>query len=967
MATDRAEQSINGWNGDYVEALYQQWLADPASVEPQWQQFFQGFDLAARLATGLATETPDGGAASAAVPAPSVPAPAVAALPADIAVLQAKQRQVDLLIYHYRDIGHLAAELDPLGTDRPFPPQLTLEAFNLSDEDLESTFHAGQLPIDSPARLKDIVQLLEDTYCRHIGVEYMHIQDGEQRRWLQERMEPVRNQPPAPRELKLEILRALSEADGFENFCHTRYTGTKRFGLDGAESLIPMLDHLVELGPLNNVKEYVFGMAHRGRLNVLVNILHKTYDQIFTEFDEAWVEAFLDSGGDVKYHRGYSTEHVTRAGHDIHLSLSANPSHLESIDPVVLGRTRAKQRLRKDTNREQGIPILIHGDASFPGQGVVAECLNMMKLDGYTVGGTIHIIINNQVGFTTNSRDAHSGRYCTDIAKFVEAPIFHVNGDDPEACLHVARLALEFRQAFKHDVVIDLWCYRKYGHNEQDEPTYTQPLMYERIRKQKPVLKKYADRLIAEGIISPQQLEELSADVKKELDEAQTRTKTNPVRPTVPAFGQGWTGLTQKYSDEPVDTAVSKDKLQKVAAALGQVPTGFNLHKNLAKLLQERGEAIDKDHLLRWDMGEMLAYGSLLLEGHAVRLTGQDVERGTFSHRHAVVFDQKTGEGYDALNHIDEIQARFCVHNSPLTEEACVGFEYGYSLGDPNMLIIWEAQFGDFCNGAQVYFDQFLSSAEAKWQRFSGLCLFLPHGYEGAGPEHSSARMERFLTLCADNNMQVVYPTTPAQMFHMLRRQLKRNFRKPLVVLTPKSLLRNPKATSKVAELVAGQFQRVIDDATLIDLAAVSRVVLCTGKIYYDLLAYREQVGRNNVALVRVEQLYPFPDDLIRAALQRYPADAEVFWVQEEPKNMGAWRHMDAYLRERLDIEAQYIGREVRPSPAVASKKMHDQEQERILVSVLGLGSTGELPSPRTDGKAEKPKETRPAPAVVRK
>ncbi|MCA9296343.1 MAG: 2-oxoglutarate dehydrogenase E1 component, partial [Phycisphaerales bacterium] len=590
----------------------------------------------------------------------------------------------------------------------------------------------------------------------------------------------------------------------------------------------------------------------------------------------------------VKYHRGYSSDHVTGRGEMIRLTLSPNPSHLEFGHSVVLGRARAKQRLRGDSARNHCVPILIHGDASFPGQGIVAEMFNMMKLDGYTVGGAVHFVINNQIGFTTNPSDAHSGTYCTDIAKIVEAPIFHVNGDDPEAVVFVTRLAIEYRETFNSDVVIDLWCYRKHGHNEGDEPTYTQPLMYERIKKHPPVLKQYVERLIAEGHLDQKTFDDIYEKQRSVLDEAQTRSRENPTDPNVDAFRSVWAGLTEAYSDEPIETGVPREELQQVATALGTVPGEFDLHRKLKKLFEYRGASVTEDAEVDWGLGEMLSYGTLLLEGHAVRLTGQDVERGTFSHRHAVVFDQKTADGYVPLNNIAPKQSRFCIHNSPLTESACVGFEYGYSLGDPQMLVIWEAQFGDFVNGAQVIFDQFIASAEVKWERCTGLTCLLPHGYEGQGPEHSSARLERFLALCAKNNMQVVYPTTPAQIFHVLRRQMKRNFRKPLIIMSPKSLLRHPKATSRIDEFVNGRFEHILDDPFVSDASRINRLLLCSGKVYYDLLAKREEMKNDAVAIVRVEQLYPHPLEPMREVLQRYSSAKDVIWVQEEPKNMGA-------------------------------------------------------------------------------
>ncbi len=921
MAIEPSEGSVNGWNAQYIDAMYERWSADAESVEPPWRQFFAGFDLGARQIT-------------------EADASPRAARAEGVDLAQTKQGHVDDLIYAYRDTGHLAAALDPLRTERTAPDCLKLQAHELSESDLDGQFDPCDLPLENPAKLRDIVELLAQTYCRHIGVEFMHIQDPQQRHWLQQRMETVRNRPKMNHDQKMRILGELGEADAFETFLHTRYTAKKRFGLDGSESLIPLLDELIEQGPANNVKEFTIGMAHRGRLNVLVNILHKTYDQIFTEFSEAWTEDFLRGGGDVKYHRGYSSDHVTASGETVRLTLSPNPSHLEFVGPVVLGRARAKQRIRQDTKREQCVPILLHGDASFPGQGVVTECLNMVDLDGYTVGGAIHVVINNQIGFTTNPQDAHSGTYCTDIAKMTEAPIFHVNGDDPEACVFVAKLALEYRQAFKNDVVIDLWCYREFGHNEGDEPTFTQPLLYARIKKQPPVLRTYAQQLIGEGVISEQAFDELYEKLKSQLDEAQTRSAEKPVGSTVAAFSSVWGGLTEKYSSKPVETGAAHGQLQTVARALGTVPDDFTPHRKLKKLLENRGQAIEKNLPLDWAMGELLAYGTLLLDGHAVRLTGQDVERGTFSHRHAVLFDQTTGHGYDALNHLRPDQARFCIHNSPLSEAACVGFEYGYSLGDPQMLVIWEAQFGDFANGAQVIFDQFLASAEAKWNRYSGLTLFLPHGYEGQGPEHSSARPERFLQLCANNNMQVVYPTSPAQMFHLLRRQMKRSFRKPLIVLTPKSLLRHPKVVSTVDQFVTGRFELVLDDPHVGDPSKIKRLLLCSGKVYYDLVAHREKIERDDVAVVRIEQLYPLPARELAEILQRYAGVHETVWVQEEPKNMGAYRFLKTTLWERIDLDLAYVGRDESASPAVASTRMHNQEQEKIMINAVGLPSS---------------------------
>ncbi|MBX3374884.1 MAG: 2-oxoglutarate dehydrogenase E1 component [Phycisphaeraceae bacterium] len=919
----RADLAVNGWNAPYIDEQYRRWQEDPSSVSADWDGFFRGFDLGVRTAEGPPTGEQ-----------------------ALDHVAHTGQSKVDSLIYHYRDIGHLAASLDPLGRERPLPEQLTLGSFGLAEADLDRPFDPGHLPLPHPSPLRDIRAHLEATYCRSTGVEYMHIQDREQRRWLQRKMEPVRNQPAFTPEDQRWILSALIEADGFENFLDTRFRGKKRFGLDGGESLIPMIRALCDLGPSQGAEEFVFAMAHRGRLNVLVNILHKSYDQIFTEFDEAWGDDFVEGGGDVKYHRGYSGDVPTRDGGTVHLSLSPNPSHLEFVNSVALGRTRAKQRLRRDRERTCCVPLIIHGDAAFPGQGIVAECFNMMRLDGYTVGGAVHMVINNQIGFTTDPSDAHSGRYCTDIAKMAGAPIFHVNGDDPEACVAAARLALEFRQQFHNDVVIDMWCYRRHGHNEGDEPTFTQPLMYEAIRKHPRVVETYAARLIAAGIVEQAAYDAESALTRARMDEAQTRTRENPVEPNIPAFRSVWHGLTGAYNDDPVDTGASRDALIRVSEALGRVPDGFTLHRKLVRQWEYRRDAVRTDQPIDWALAELLAYGTLLTEGHPVRLTGQDVERGTFSHRHAVVVDQKTGAAWRPLDHVDPAQARICIHNSPLTESACLGFEYGYSLGDPNMFVIWEAQFGDFANGAQVIIDQFIASAETKWRRHSGLTLFLPHGYEGQGPEHSSARLERFLILCAGDDMQVVYPTTPAQMFHLMRRQMKRNFRKPLVVMTPKSLLRNPQAVSTTGELVSGAFRLVIDDPAVTDPRRIQRLILCTGKIWYELAAHRDQVGANDVAIVRIEQLFPLSKSFLDPIFERYGHCSDIVWAQEEPKNMGAWRHMDALLREYYDdLRIRYVGRDPNSSPAEGSTKMHAQLQERIMRNAVGIGSDRESPA----------------------
>jgi len=914
------DRSVNGWNAEYVEGLYRRWQEDASAVGADWNQFFLGFSLGRQQGeSGQPVST--GGSTN------------------------WEQGRVDSLIYHYRDIGHFAARLDPLGTQRPFPENLTLESFSLGDDALDQMFDPGTLPLENPSSLRSIIEHLERTYCRHIGAEYMHIQDRERRRWLQRRMETVQNRPEFPAAAKRRLLDGLIAADGFEAFLRKRYVGKKRFGLEGGESLIPLLDQIIELGPANGIKEFAIGMAHRGRLNVMVNILKKSYEQTFTDFEESWMEDYIDGGGDVKYHLGYSNTHITEGGQEVHLTLAPNPSHLEFVTSVVMGRCRAKQRLQGDEAREQVIPLIIHGDAAFPGQGVVAECFNMMSLDGYTVGGTIHLVLNNQVGFTTDQRDSFSGKYCTDIAKMIDAPIFHVNGDDPEACAWVARMALEYRQAFKNDVVIDMWCYRKNGHNESDEPSFTQPLMYKLIREKTPVLDVYESELVRTDVISAEESTERKRRLADELEAAQTRSKQEPVDPTINPFKSIWSGVQGEHVFQPIDTTVDEPTLQSISRAISELPEGFNLHKTVARGFKGRSiPAEDVDAPIEWGTAELLAYGSLLLENHAVRLSGQDVERGTFSHRHSVVHDQTTGEPWIGLNHIADEQERFCVHNSPLTECAVVGFEYGYSLTDPNMLIIWEAQFGDFANGAQVIFDQFVASAERKWQRSTGLVLFLPHGYEGQGPEHSSARLERFLSLCADNNMQICYPSTGAQLFHMLRRQVKQPFRKPLVVMTPKSMLRLPQAKSTTRELTEGQFQCIIDDSGA-NPEKVEELLLCTGKVFYELDKRRDELGRDDVAIIRIEQLYPLDIDSLREIVEGYPLVRSVRWVQEEPENSGAWRFMKHLLDEKLGMQLTYVGREENASPAVGSLLVSNREHGSILDEALGTPPTGEANS----------------------
>ena len=933
------DRSINGWNAEYLDAMYNRWSMDPASVETPWQRFFEGFDLGTRVAEN---ETTEDNASLSSAKAPT-------SMPSSSTEDQAgqhlwAQNRVFGLVHRYRTLGHRAAHLDPLGLRPQNTEGLLLESVGLSDANLDEKFDSQGLPLPDQTPLRDIVDLLSRTYCGHIGTEYMHIQDIQQRRWVQEHLESIGGKPTFPTEQRIRMLRNLNKATNLEAFLHTRYVGQKRFGLEGCESLIPMLNEIVETAADGGVEELSLGMAHRGRLNVLVNVLHKTYDELFTEFEESLLEDFTEGGGDVKYHRGYSADFETIGGKPIHLTLASNPSHLEYGHSVVLGRARAKQRLRSDESRSMCVPLLIHGDASFPGQGIVAEMLNLSQLDGYTVGGTIHIVVNNQIGFTTNPHDGFSGHYCTDLAKTIDAPIFHVNGDDPEACSFVALLALKYRQTFHRDVVIDLWGYRRHGHNESDEPTFTQPALYTAINNQPTVLKQYEQYLLNQKVISQPELEAMDQEIHNALDASQQVVKTKPVPSPVEAFRNVWRGLSQEYTEDAVKTAATLEELKLVSKALCTVPEGFTPHRKLKRLLSYRGQAVAEDEPIDWGLGEMLSYGILLLHGHAVRLTGQDSERGTFSHRHAVIFDQVTNEPYIPLNHIADDQAKVCLHNSPLSEAACVGFEYGYSLGDPRMLVIWEAQFGDFANSAQVLLDQFVASAEIKWKRSSGLTLFLPHGYEGMGPEHSSARLERYLTLCAHNNQVVCNPTTPAQVFHMLQRQMERAFRKPLVVMTPKSLLRNPLATSRYSDLIEGTFKRVIDCPIAKNPERIKRLLFCTGKVYYDLVDQMTKAEPNDIAIVRVEQLYPIHDPDFEAIFNKYKNAEEIIWVQEEPRNMGAWQFIQDIFRHHFGVMLDYIGREANASPAAGSNKMHIAGQQRIKNAAVGI--------PKSDQKA---------------
>lgn len=894
---------ISRANPDYVDQLYQQYQQDPSSVEEQWAIVFAGYEFGLQAGSGLKKKGP--------VNPPGV---------------------YDL-IHSYRELGHLIADIDPLREQKSSHPLLEVTNFGFDENDLNRTVDAGSFRGMKHAPLKVLIRSLQHTYCRTVGVEFMHLIEKEQRDWLLDRMEPTHNHPPLNSQERRLILRQLIFADEFEKFLHTKYLGSKRFSLEGNLSLIPLLNALVEHSVSLGTKEFVLGMPHRGRLNVLAHLMHKPYERILAEFEG------LQEDEDVKYHLGYSHDLSLSNGKTIHLSLSNNPSHLEAVNPVVLGMVHAKQNKRSDADRNEVIPVLMHGDAAFTGQGIVYETLGLVDLEGYSTGGTIHIIINNQIGFTTDPEQGRSTRYASDLAKITNTPIFHVNAEDPEAVIWAAQLAIGFRQAFKSDVLIDLIGFRRHGHNEMDDATFTQPLMYSKIKQKPSVAKFYTDRLIESDVIDAEYAQNIIGEIREELEHCQElarQHKSTSARES--AFGGLWEGLGPSGEDWSAETTVDADRLEAVAKSLPEFPEAFTPHSRIPKLFEQMRDLVLSGEGLHWAAGETLAYGSLLLEGTPIRLTGQDCERGTFSHRHAVLNDAETGDKYVPLNHLSTDQAKLDISNSPLHEAGALGFEYGVSSANPNLLTIWEAQFGDFANGAQVIIDQFITSGEVKWARQSGLVMLLPHGYEGQGPEHSSARLERFLQLAAEDNIQVVNCTTPAQFFHVLRRQIHRNFRKPLIVMTPKSLLRHKRAVSALSEFTEQGFQKVLADPIAGKLKDVRRVLMCSGKIYYDLEAQREEQKINNIAIIRLEQLYPFAEDMMKDALADY-ADAEMVWVQEEPKNQGAWTfvqpHLQAVVGKRKALN--YIGRPASASPATGSLKIHQREQEELLNEALTL------------------------------
>lgn len=888
-----------GMNVEYFEQAYERWKRDPGSVSSEWAAFFEGFEFARS---------------------------------AEAAPIESKHLQsaVNSLVYHYRAIGHRCAAINPLEPPPALHPELELESFGLGPADLDQTFDTNHIPELPAARLREIIAIMRETYCGPIGVEYMHIQERAERRWLQQRMEPTRNRPELSAEQRLRLWRMLVRAEMFEHFLQSTYRGQKRFSLEGAETLIAAMDFLVEQAAQAGIEEIVFGMAHRGRLNVLANILQKPLEDLFHEFEDNFIAETYYGDGDVKYHKGFSNDVVTPSGRPMHLSLVANPSHLEAVDPVVEGKARAKQAIRDDTARKRVLPFLVHGDAAFAGQGIVAETLNLALLKGYRTGGTIHLVVNNQVGFTTSPEDYKSSLYPTDVAKGFGAPIFHVNGDRPEAVAHVVRLALEYRQTFAKDVVIDMWCYRRLGHNETDEPAFTQPLLYAKIAKHPSVTTLYTGELRAAGLVDAERERSERDAYRAELEEAR-RAAAEPERFEVTEeLGGRWRGLRREYSHQPVATGVERSVLETIARKVCEFPEGFTPHRKVKKFYEEFRDAVLAGGPLTWAQAEILAFGSLLLEGTGVRLSGEDSRRGTFSQRHAAVIDQTDGRMHIPLTQLDPRQAQFCVYDSALAEASVLGFDYGYSIGDPHRLIIWEAQFGDFVNGAQVILDQFIMGAISKWDQYSGLVMLLPHGYEGQGPEHSNAWLARHLRGCAENNVEICQPTTPAQYFHLLRRQVRRDFRRPLIMLTPKSLLRHPEVTSRVEELTSGHFVEVLDEG--IDARSVRRVLFCSGKVYYELAAARRERGIGDIAIVRVEQFYPIWDELWEALADKYADVAEWVWVSEEPTNFGAWGFMHANLATyRPGGPIWYVGRARSASPATASLAMHRRQQSLLL------------------------------------
>jgi 2-oxoglutarate dehydrogenase E1 component len=922
--------SLYGSNAGFVENLYERFLEDPDSVEPSWQKTFS------EIHQGADFETPH---------SPVVERFAQLGLKSQgrLAKLQGfteesvkKQSAVARLINHYRVRGHQIAANNPLGKTLATPPDMDPAYYGLSEPDMDTLFDTGALYGSERLPLRDIIADLKAIYCGSIGSEYMHIVDTQIRRWIINRLESSKSGMELETEQKHWLLKLLTAAEGIENYLHNRFVGQKRFSLEGGESLIPILDELIQGFGSKGVQEIVIGMAHRGRLNVLVNILGKSPASLFNEFAGTSPLSPGVSTGDVKYHMGFSSD-ISSPGGPVHITLAFNPSHLEIINPVVEGSVKARQDRAGKNGKNTVIPILIHGDAAFSGQGIVMETLNMSQTRAFTTGGTVHIVVNNQIGFTTsNSKDARSTLYCTDVASMIEAPVFHVNGDDPEAVIFVTKLAIDYRMNFNKDVVIDLICYRRLGHNEADEPSATQPLMYKKIRKLKTTRKLYAEKLIKAGLITDKQAADLEKNYQNLLEAGEVVSRPILANGPYPYTNQ-WNKFLGTVWKSPCNTSVSIDRLRFCSDRMQRLPTGFELHPRVAKVMDNRRKMAAGAMPLDWGFAENMAYATLLMEKYNVRLTGQDVGRGTFVHRHAVLHNQLHNKTYTPLKHLDKDQGNAQIFDSLLSEAGVLGFEYGYSTTMPNSLVIWEAQFGDFANGAQVVIDQFISSGETKWGRMCNLVMLLPHGFEGQGPEHSSARLERYLQLCAEHNMQVCSPTTPAQIFHLLRRQMLRPYRKPLIVMSPKSLLRHKLAVSTLEDLTHGQFLPVIGEQDDINPKKVTRLVMCAGKVYYDLLEARRQDDLKHVAIARIEQLYPFPEELFKAEVGKYPQLKEFIWCQEEPQNQGAWYQSRHHFNDNIGsgISMAYAGREASAAPAVGNFRVHIEQQKAVIQSAL--------------------------------
>jgi 2-oxoglutarate dehydrogenase E1 component len=907
-------------NLDLIEENYRRWKQDSGSVDSGWSAFFEGFELGNLPQKNGAT---------------------VAAAPRAAVRESPLQTRIDGLVYAYRTLGHTNAQVNPLADKRPQNPLLTLRELGFSEKDLDLAVSSKFFMDNRQMTLREMIGELERIYADTIGAEFMHIQNTRIRNWVLHRLESRPDKRATPRPVQIALLRALLEAESFEIFLHSRYVGQKRFSLQGAESLMVILDTILHKCPGSGIEEICMGMAHRGRLNVLANFLRKSLKVIFTEFTENYIPELVGGDGDVKYHLGYRTVRKLGSGAEVEIRLAANPSHLEAVDPVVEGNARARQRIRGDTeHRRKVLPLLIHGDAAFAGQGIVAETLNMSQLHGYGTGGTVHAVVNNQIGFTTVPEDARSSMYATDVAKMIEAPIFHVNGDDPLAVKLVTDMALDFRQEFRRDVVIDMYCYRRYGHNEGDEPAFTQPDLYAKIDKRPSITQLYKRELLESGVLSDDDAASLETEFELRLEMTLEEVKAIEKRKATgqAKFKESSAIFQPEYTSSSPATAISEKTLKMIVDGLTRVPDGFNLQPKIKRIvLDHRRKIFENGGPYEWHYAETLAFGSLLLEGIPVRLSGQDSSRGTFSTRHAVLYDQKTGEPYVPLLHLSEKQERICVYNSLLSEAAVLGFDYGYSLDYPKMLCLWEAQFGDFANGAQTIIDQFIVPAESKWQRPSGIVLLLPHGYEGQGPEHSSARLERFLQACAEDNIQVCNLTTAAQYFHVLRRQMKRNFIKPLILMTPKSLLRADFASSRQEDFTSGRFEEILPSPKAGAASKVKRVILCSGKVYYDLLNYRTAQKIDNAAIIRIEQLYPLAEKKLGVMLKPFPKSAKLIWCQEESQNMGAWTFMEPRLRAMFKREVAYAGRNASASPAVGALVIHKREQAQLVAEAFSI------------------------------